>query len=146
MIVNDSILHVKRPKSNKAGYNLVKVSFIHIMVIFYRGYSYYQSGDLGGDYCWSQTHSRLQEKTQTNNGKMLIFVSSRNADRYWQEVTWLGSCQTTFKFIGDDSHKTRKLREAWKNISKYIRIFVSKSRIGFRSNKQMNFSNSKRDG
>ena len=48
MIVTDIILHVKRPKSNKAGYNLVKVSFIHIMVIFYRGYSYYQSGDLEG--------------------------------------------------------------------------------------------------
>ena len=48
LIVTDTILHVKRPKSNKARYNLVKVSFIHIMVIFYRGYSQTEPGDLEG--------------------------------------------------------------------------------------------------
>ena len=37
--LSDKRLYVKRPKSNKASYNLVKVSFVHIIVIFYRGYS-----------------------------------------------------------------------------------------------------------
>ena len=36
----DRGFHVKRPKSNKARCNLVKVSFVHIIVIFYGGSSH----------------------------------------------------------------------------------------------------------
>ena len=60
--LSDKRLYVKRPKSNKASYNLVKVSFVHIIVIFYRGYSRQLTRGSGGLSLIKNIHIILQSQ------------------------------------------------------------------------------------